>query len=1083
MRIHRLSGILAAGVLSAAALALPASAASAAPVGRHTAVAPPAAVAHPAAVANAAGTSVSEDVLLVHGYGDNCISAFAPDTITSNTDPPPSGPNGLHGAESFLSRYGFSNLHAIGYYSGESANKQAQGCDYAVQDVPDVGTDPAKDKCAPIPHTHQAPVYSHGVVVGYQTVEDTGTNNDPIRHVACRLAWFIHDKYTSQGQPVRILAHSMGGLVVREAIGESGRDPVFPPALRVDRVVTVASPHGGLGGAYLANARLFAGSQEVEDMAVGSAFMSEVGQFQAPQGEGGTFWGLIAGSQSCAHGELPIIHPSCVQGTPGGNPWPSGDGVIQAESALAMRADTKVLYGVLDYWDSGGVPQAWTADAATQYGHEWGSGGLGVYIQPPYYLNDDGTAPTRAWVCSNACTSTTFGDMHLGANTTRPVDRALTEIARLLSTYTVGHARYAGNDYPYDGLGQFEHQGLTDAWHEYDGQCDSFAAWKVYETLGGTARADAATIPAAGFSPADRGISPVVGYAGAGAPASNWGDARDWGRVATANNWPVDNRPSPGSIAWWNDQGTGMPVGHVGYVTDVYPDGSITVESYNLRANGQYSTIHLTPGGTDDTSFHLPAWHVVWPTGFVHIGDVAATMTPTPQPAPAVAFHYPHNTYGPGDGGSFSLAGATAGDGDNHGWYTRTGHGDIGQELWTNSHPGAADSTATWSPPLAASQCYEVDAFVPDNYSNNAAALYTVTDQHFGTSLVPINENLTTNDYSELGVFQARPDGTLPVTLTDQGASGGYVAADGMRFVRQPDCTGATRTSQTVDRANGMTLAGTTFGDGDTNGWYPMPGHGQRGNGVWTNSGGTATSSSATWNPTLQPNTCYQLQAYVPDQHSNNYQAAYQVHAGGGTPTVTVNENAFTNGFAALGTYRSDGSGHLSVVLTDQGTAATFVTADTMSFIRVGCPSAVQGPTYPALTAGPGSPLTQFSVVSDWYNQFGHGDLGYEKWTHTNGASPVSVASWNFTGLVANACYAVDAFVPDNYANNTQAKYQAHTSSGSLTTVVNQANTTGWTSLGVLLPGGDGKLTVTLDDTGPVGTYTAADAVRLTRTC
>src|SRR5262249_34363854 len=159
------------------------------------------------------------------------------------------------------------------------------------------------------------------------------------------------------------------------------------------------------------------------------------------------------------------------------------------------------------------------------------------------------------------------------------------------------------------------------------------------------------------------------------------------GPVAKADNWAVDNRPSPGSIAWWSDQGTQMAVGHVGYVTDVYADGSITVESYNMRANGQYSTIHLTPGvGADHTPFRLGAWHVVWPTGFVHIGDVAATMTPTPQPAPAVAFHYPHNTYGPGDGGGFTLAGTTIGDGDSHGWYLRAGHGDIGQERWTNSH-------------------------------------------------------------------------------------------------------------------------------------------------------------------------------------------------------------------------------------------------------------------------------------------------------------------------------------------------------------------------------------------------------------
>jgi len=44
----------------------------------------------------------------------------------------------------------------------------------------------------------------------------------------------------------------------------------------------------------------------------------------------------------------------------------------------------------------------------------------------------------------------------------------------------VGHAQHAGNDYPYETLGQFEHQNQgTDAWNEFYGQCDSFTAWKA----------------------------------------------------------------------------------------------------------------------------------------------------------------------------------------------------------------------------------------------------------------------------------------------------------------------------------------------------------------------------------------------------------------------------------------------------------------------------------------------------------------------------------------------------------------------------------------------------------------------------
>jgi len=346
----------------------------------------------------------------------------------------------------------------------------------------------------------------------------------------------------------------------------------------------------------------------------------------------------------------------------------------------------------------------------------------------------------------------------------------------------VGHARLAGDDYPYATLGQFEQSQQIDPWNEFDGQCDSFAAWKVYENLGGTARAEADRVPDAGFVPADAARSPVWGTAGpTGRPT--WGDARDWGAAAKAAGYRVDSVPRPGAIAWWSDRGTSMPLGHVGYVTDVYADGSIAVESYNLRDNGEYSKIHLSTGGVDDTSFHLPAFHVVWPTGFVHIGDSYSGVTQPPVPSPPITYHYAHTVYGPGDGTSFTLAG-TAYPGSDHGWYTRVGGGELGAMRWTNTHAGAADSTATWSPPLRAGACYAVDVFVPDSYSDNPAALYRIG----GGLLATVDETAYSNAWAPLGTYPAAADGTLPVTLTDQGPADGYVAADAVRFIRQASC-------------------------------------------------------------------------------------------------------------------------------------------------------------------------------------------------------------------------------------------------------------------------------------------------------
>lgn len=45
-----------------------------------------------------------------------------------------------------------------------------------------------------------------------------GTNNEPIEHIACVLSWYIWNNYAQYGTNVKIVAHSMGGLIVRYMI-------------------------------------------------------------------------------------------------------------------------------------------------------------------------------------------------------------------------------------------------------------------------------------------------------------------------------------------------------------------------------------------------------------------------------------------------------------------------------------------------------------------------------------------------------------------------------------------------------------------------------------------------------------------------------------------------------------------------------------------------------------------------------------------------------------------------------------------------------------------------------------------------
>jgi surface antigen len=1112
-------------------------------------------------------------LLLIHGYGDSCVGAFK--TLgtysgTSNGQPVGSTQPNDTTAYAFLTGpdgggWTTGDVSTVGYYTDDYSYNDGGGD--AASGVCDVNLNQPSANAPWSLDTVGCVSYETAYYIQAGVLPD-GTTDDPIMHLACLFAWYIYDTYTKNGIPVEIVAHSMGGLITRAAIGGATSGAAdFPPALLVSHVVTVATPQGGIGGIE-ATAAWWSGqgTQEVADMEPGSGFMNTMGGsgYEKPQGTGGTYWALMGSSvpsgppqattfqgQACQTGTPVAANWSlaralaCLQRGIDGDNYPDGDGVVNALSQMAMPADFKVLYGAVEDW---GASKLYVADTSTEYEHESNFTCQSITLGPaatctlaPFYLNDglaanpsDPSTYTEAFVCAAACSaSSSFSDLSLGSPV--PVRHSLAEIATLLAPpadqplWVTGHAANAGDDYPYETAGQFGHTSEgTDAWNEFYGQCDSFAAWKVYENLAGrtgSIQHPPGSIPALGWQPGNASISPVNQFAWAPAPGpggGKYGNADVWASKLSTLGYTVDNTPTPGAIAWWpnavTDPQDGNPpdsvhgigsTGHVGYVTDVYPDGSINVEQYNMRENGEYSVVHLDYNeGYTDNSFGQPNFSVPWPGGFIHVADgpSGAASPPEPTEPGVVQALYPSSTSsvtlpdgqpafssprpgltvaGPGDGhGDFGLTGA-AYPGTTHGWYGDPGHGETGEMLWTNTHSGAADSTATWDPHLTAKSCYQVDAFVPDNWSNNDAALYQVTDQYFGTILVPVDESGSTDDWVNLGVFEARSDGTIPVTLTDQGSGTGQVAADAMRYIQQPNCNGVVQASATSAYGAGMALSGASY-PGTTDGWYANSGYGQLGNEYYTYTNGMTSSSSANWSAWVVPSACYEVLAYVPDEYADDYQAAYTVtSAGGSTPTVTVDENAYTNNFASLGVYRATSGGFLEVTLTDQSLAPgdSYVAADTMSFVRIACPSTVEGAAYPALTEGPGSPLSEFSLTSDWYSRYGHGDLGYEKWTNTNGATAVSKATWTFTGLPANATYYACAFIPDNFADNPAAQYSLGSSLATIYPTLDQATATGWTPLAASVRvGSDGKVSVTLNDTGPTGTYTAADAIRLTTT-
>jgi triacylglycerol esterase/lipase EstA (alpha/beta hydrolase family) len=176
---------------------------------------------------------------------------------------------------------------------------------------------------------------------GRQAVLDRDTD---LRDLAHRLAWMIWSRYSSKGVGVDIVAHSMGGLIVRWMLYRAqAHERDYPPALLVRSVVTIATPHAGAPFAA------FCATEQCQEMAPGSAFLAELSRnAQAPNGSGGTVWNLVASTS---------------------------DHIVPADSAVAMAAPHLIVYGLPGYGHNDYLfDGATSADAHVTYLDPGGSG-------------------------------------------------------------------------------------------------------------------------------------------------------------------------------------------------------------------------------------------------------------------------------------------------------------------------------------------------------------------------------------------------------------------------------------------------------------------------------------------------------------------------------------------------------------------------------------------------------------------------------------------------------------------------------------------------------------------------------------
>lgn len=180
------------------------------------------------------------------------------------------------------------------------------------------------------------------------TREYPGTEETPLKTIGKDLANWIYTAYSSRGVKVDVVAHSMGGLLIRSALTEVAKGTTgYPAYLYVEDVVTLGTPHNG--------PRLNHWSRQGTDMKYDSTFLN--GLAERPVSAMGTDWTNI-GSHA--------------------------DEVVTPFSATEMNGQHKVLYEGSAGIDHGELIRVSSGTHNARVSHNAGStwGAVNDYVSP-----------------------------------------------------------------------------------------------------------------------------------------------------------------------------------------------------------------------------------------------------------------------------------------------------------------------------------------------------------------------------------------------------------------------------------------------------------------------------------------------------------------------------------------------------------------------------------------------------------------------------------------------------------------------------------------------------------------------------
>ncbi|MFI1221974.1 MULTISPECIES: esterase/lipase family protein [unclassified Streptomyces] len=117
-----------------------------------------------------------------------------------------------------------------------------------------------------------------------------GSRGTALKTVAKAFANYAYKNYSKKNIKLDVVAHSMGGLVVRAALYHTAKGTKdFPPRLYIEDVVTLGAPHGGTGWGSACKKRW----KQCEDMKQGSAFLKSLPNTM-PNSRMGTDWTTIS---------------------------------------------------------------------------------------------------------------------------------------------------------------------------------------------------------------------------------------------------------------------------------------------------------------------------------------------------------------------------------------------------------------------------------------------------------------------------------------------------------------------------------------------------------------------------------------------------------------------------------------------------------------------------------------------------------------------------------------------------------------------------------------------------------------------